>query len=169
MRSISAAACVLALLLSIRAGFSAEPLAAPSGPVVLTLSGNISVTNGAGKTDFDRDMLVAVAWRKIDSFTRWTQGVQHFEGVPLGALLERVGARGSKFVATALNDYRITIPISDAERGEALLAMKSGGKWMSVRDKGPIWIIYPDPTETGSISDAQAAQMVWQLRSIRVE
>lgn len=147
---------------------AAEPLARPEGNVILSITGSISTTNAEGRADFDRQMLEALEWQTVSSYTRWTDGVQSFEGVPLSAVLRRVGASGEKVIASALNDYKVEIPLADAEAYSVLLAMKQNGEWMRVRDKGPIWIIYPYDN-VDRILDVHANRMVWQLRSLGIE
>ena len=58
--------------------------------------------------------------------------------------MEHVGAEGTEVTATALNDYRQHDPawrISTASR--SILAMKRDGEDMPIRDKGPLFIVYP--------------------------
>ncbi len=71
-----------------------------------------------------------------------SEAPQHFEGVPLRAILDRVGANGKVMKASALNDYEIAIPLEDL-KFEPLLAMKVEGRVLTMRDKGPLWIAYP--------------------------
>lgn len=166
----SAAFLVSATFAGAAAPQAAEPLAAPTGDVMLSVSGKITETNNADRADFDRALLQSLEWRTVSTITRWTEGILTFEGVPLNALLKKVGASGTKITATALNDYKIEIPASDAEEFDVLLALKSGGDWMAVRDKGPIWIVYPhDDDSAEDIPDLHAYRMVWQLRTLRVE
>lgn len=147
---------------------AAEALPKPEGAVILSITGNISATNAEGRADFDRQMLETLEWVTVTSYTRWTDGPQSFEGVPLSAVLRKVGASGGNVIASALNDYKVEIPLGDADAHSVLLAMKQNGEWMRVRDKGPIWIIYPYD-DIDRILDVHANRMVWQLRSLGIE
>lgn len=143
----------------------AERLAAPSGPVILSLSGNIASSNGEGRADFDLAMLEQLPQTELNTSTPWTEGPQRFRGVLLRDLLAAVGANGDVIVATALNDYAIEIPTSDAGRTDVLLAFRHNDKLMRVRNKGPIWVIYPDTSADDNIRD----RMIWQLRSMEIK
>lgn len=142
-------------------------LPTPSGPVILTVSGAITETNGDGVARFDREMLKALDWREIETFTSFTSGPQRFAGPTLASLLEAVGAQGSRLNATAINDYFVEIPVAHASEHDVLLAMEMNGKPMRIRDKGPIWVVYP-------LSEEEAAgkpfdtEMIWQLNRIEV-
>jgi hypothetical protein len=72
-------------------------------------------------------------------------------------------------VASALNDYKATIPFSDLDEYPVLLALSQNGAAMSVRDKGPIWMIYPDPEPSGEfVHQHRNAKMVWQLERLQL-
>lgn len=158
------------IALFLLAWFSATMVSAldvPKGPVLLTVSGGITHTNANGVAEFDREMLEALEWRDIQSFTAFTEGEQEFSGPTLQSLLEAVGAEGSTLQATAIDDYGLEIPVSDANEYSVILAMLHNGKPMRVRDKGPIWVVYP-ATEEQAPERKFYISMIWQLVSIEV-
>lgn len=146
----------------------AAGLGAPKGPVLLTVSGEISGESGAEVFQFDRDMLQSLDWQEIRTFTSFTEGEQVFAGPTLASLLQAVGATGQTITATAINDYAVDIPFSDATQHNVILAMDWNGAPMRIRDKGPIWVVYP-------LSEGQAqrqlfdAQMIWQLNRLSIQ
>jgi hypothetical protein len=145
-----------------------EPLATPTGPVVLTITGNIEQTNGPGEARFDKAMLEALGAASIKTASDVADHVQLFEGVPLRAVLDRVGAKGTKMTATALNNYEIVIPFDDL-RYEPLLAMQVDGQVLRLRDKGPLWLVYPRDDHKVLQAQMYDSRWVWQLRRLRVE
>ena len=170
MRNFVLSCALIVTIVTVAAGrLAAASLPDPMDTVVLSVSGKIVASNRGDTAEFDRAMLEAVGMREIETLTPWTDGLQRFEGVPLQALLDLVGAKGDRLVAVALNDYRVEIPIEDASDHDVMLAMKHNGKSMSVREKGPVWIIYPHLGDPKDIPDLHATRMVWQLRSLRVE
>lgn len=163
-------ACALAVG-ALEAGgvVAAEPLPPAEGPVLLVVSGNLEVTNSPQGAQFDREMLYGLGLTAVDTTTAWTDGVQAFEGVLLSAVLDRVGAHGTTITATAINDYEARIPIEDAATYEVLLAAKMNGTEMTVRDRGPLWIVYPRDSYPVLMEPLFNDRWVWQLREIRVE
>jgi hypothetical protein len=147
---------------------TAEPLPLPTGPVVLTVTGNIERTNNGRSAQFDMEMLEALGRASFVTGSEVSEEPQLFEGVPLRAVMEKVGARGRSMKASALNDYEIAIPFDDL-RYDPILAMKVEGKVLTLRDKGPLWIVYPrDAHEV--LHDVQFyARSVWQLNKLHVE
>lgn len=159
---------LLTLLLCFCGVAVAEPLPAPDGPVILTISGNIKHHNGDGMARFDREMLEDLDWQQVRTFTSFTEGEQVFGGPRLDALLNRVGASGEHLHATAINDYTVAIPVGHAAAHDVLLAMDWNGEQMRIRTKGPIWVVYP-LEEADAKAQKFDPEMIWQLDRIRIE
>jgi hypothetical protein len=82
--------------------------------------------------------------------------------------MEAVGARGSEVEVRALNDYKEVIPLDDFDKYDVLLAMRMNGRLMKVRDKGPIWIVYPWSEHPELDDFATREKSVWQLNVLHV-
>lgn len=147
---------------------AAEPLPQPQGTVILTVTGRLQVTNDSAAARFDRAMLERLPQTTLTGFTDWTIGRQSFSGVLLRDLLERLGAEGDGIAAQALNDFTAIIPWADLESYDVLLALTRNGADMPVRDKGPIWIIYPNDHPQGATPFEHNDKMVWQLTRLDV-
>lgn len=139
----------------------------PSGPVLLKVTGAIDRTNVGDAAHFDRTMLEALDWRDIRTHTSFTVGEQVFAGPTIESLFDYVGAQGSAVIATAINDYSVEISIAQLIENDAFLAMDHGGRPMRVRDKGPIWIVFP-LTEQAARLQPFDREMVWQLVSLHI-
>lgn len=151
-------------------GQEAEPLAAPQGPVILTVSGTIGVSNTEdGTAAFDREMLYALGLTEISTTTPWTDGVQTFSGVLARDVFARVKAEGATVMASALNDYTVEVPMDDFQAYDVLLATEMNGEEMRVSDKGPIWIVYPRDNEPALQDRRLHDRWVWQLKALHVQ
>lgn len=160
---------LLTLVLALLAGGApADDLPAPQGEVILTVGGAIASANAGGRAEFDLDLLRRLPATTITTSTIWTEGRPAFTGVPLQALLAAVGAEGTVIRAIALNDYAIEIPASDAVPGGPLIAYARDGAPMSVRDKGPLWIVYPYDDDPAYRTEVIYARSIWQLRTIEI-
>lgn len=148
---------------------TAEPLPPPQGPVILTVSGHIAVTNGDGRARFDRTLLEHLPQTTLTTETDWTEGPQRFEGILLRDMMDRLDAHGKAIIARAINDYKATIPWDDLAAFPVLVALKRNGEPMPVRDKGPLWIVYPSPARSPDQAGPHNLKMVWQLRQLDVE
>ncbi len=135
---------------------------------LLTVSGDVGPNGNQNTWTFDRNALEALPSQSIETTTIWTEGVQSFVGVPLDVLLSHVQAEEGIMRAVALNDYAVTIPTSDAIAGGPIVAYLRDGKAMSVRDKGPLWIIYPYDANEAYQSEEIYARSIWQLNQLEV-
>lgn len=160
---------VTGFLCAIAPAHAADPLPEPTGRVILTVSGAIEIKNSENGADFDRDMLNALGLEEIVTTTAWTDGPQTFRGVRLQTLLERLGASGTTVTATALNDFVTSFPVTDATQYGVLLASEMNGEEMSVRDKGPLWVVYPRDDFPELQQPEYNDRWAWQLRSIAIE
>jgi hypothetical protein len=162
------AATLASLLLILPSVAGAEDLAMPAGDTILTVTGAITHTNAAGAAKFDLVMLEALPGQETKTTTPWYDGAQSFSG-PLGsALLAAVGATGETLVVTAINDYVTEIPISDFESWPVILATRHNGSAMSVREKGPIFVIYPFDSDQALNAEVYYGRSAWQVKSIEV-
>ncbi len=161
------ATLTMALLVSF-AATNAKALDPANGQVVLTINGQISETNAGDTAQLDLNMLKKLAPETFETTTIWTEGVQTFTGVELIDLMEEIGASGTQLRATAVNDYAVDIPISDAIEGGPIVAFQRNGEDMSLRDKGPLWIVYPYDSTADYRSELIYSRSIWQLDRIEV-
>ena len=159
------ALCVSVLIVS-RGGHALEPA---TGEVILTVSGSISETNSGDDAVFDLAALQALPETSFTTSTIWTDGDQTFTGISLNVLLDLVGATGNNLRAVALNDYAVDVPVSDAVEGGPIIAYFRNGEPMSVRDKGPLWIVYPYDANSDYQTEVVYSRSIWQLRDIEVK
>ena len=148
---------------------AADALDAAQGEVILTVTGAITETNSGEAAEFDLAMLEAFDAVEFETTTIWTDGVQTFVGVELDDLLTAMGAEGTTLRAIALNDYAVDIPVSDAVDGGPIIAYRRNGETMSLRDKGPLWVVYPFDSTPEYQSELIYSRSIWQLNRIEVQ
>lgn len=144
-------------------------LPSPEGQVILTVSGKIRHTNDGDSARFDRAMLESLGQSDLAVTTPWTDGTQQFRGVLGRLVLDAVGAEGTLITAYAVNDYQISIPVSDLRNYPVLFALQQNGRYMRVRDKGPIWVVYPRETYPELDTDLITDRWIWQLKALVIE
>lgn len=96
---------------------------------------------------------------------------QHWQGVSLKQLLERIpGAdTGRPLHTTALNHYSVLIPYDDIQRYDPLVAYMLDGRFISIRDYGPLHLIYPFDDHSELRQQMFYNRSIWQLNEIHVE
>ncbi len=150
------------------ASWADDVMAAPAGRILLTVSGEISVSNVDGTAQFDLEMLRDFSALDISTTTIWTDRVHMFTGVPLALLLEGLGSSGSTLRAQAINDYAVDIPVASITKEAPILAYEIDGAAIPRRKKGPLWVIYPYDDNTDFRSELIYSRSIWQLDRITV-
>lgn len=147
----------------------AQTLASPEGEIVLSVTGDIEVKNSETGALFDMQAMKALPATHFETSTIWTEGLQTFRGVSLKQLVDLLKIKGTKLVASAINDYSVEIPLEVAVDGGPIVAYEMNGSEMPRRDKGPLWIVFPYDQNPDYRTEATYSQSIWQLDRIAVE
>lgn len=156
--------CVFAL--ATPAAFALEK---PEGRVILTIEGTISQTNNGAQAQFDMKMLEKLPQHSFSTKTPWYPDSVTFTGPLLRDVLAAVGAKGSKITAVALNDYKTEIPLDDATRHDVIVARLMNNRPMPVREKGPLFIVFPFDTKAELRTELYYNRAAWQLSVLRIK
>jgi hypothetical protein len=156
------------LLAVVGTNLTAQDLPQPAGDVILTITGAITNTNAGDAATFDLQMLDALEQRQTTTETPWYDGAQEFSGPTLATLLEHVGATGSSLRIVAVNDYAAEMPIEDTTAAPVILASRHQGKPMPLREKGPLFVIYPFSEMPNLNNEVYFNRSVWQVKAIEV-
>jgi hypothetical protein len=135
---------------------------------VLTVRGR--GVSGAGSMDFGMAALERLPQRRIVTDTPWYAGPREFSGPLLREVLQIAGVppQAQRARLVALNDYRVEMPLEDARGHDVIVARLLDGKAMSVREKGPLFVMYPFDREPALRSTLYYSRCVWQLRTIEL-
>jgi hypothetical protein len=166
LRNVARALTLGSALFVATAATALEPA---EGEILLTVTGAIGETNAGDSAQFDLSMLAGLDTVTVETTTIWTEGVQTFEGVELVDLLAAIEAEGVNLRAIAHNDYAVDIPVADAVEGGPIVAFLRNGEPMSLREKGPLWIVYPFDSSPDYQTEQIYARSIWQLDRIEVQ
>lgn len=144
-------------------------LEAPAQPVVLTLSGAIGVRNQGRQAVLDLAMLRALPQVTFTTLTPWDDKPLKFTGPLLRDVLTLVKAQGQLLKTRALNDYRVDIPVGDVHRYNVILAHSINDQPLTVRTKGPLFVVYPFNQHPELQHKTYYERSIWQLKAIEVE
>lgn len=160
---------VSCFFLAVSAAADTEDVQTASGRVILEVQGSIQTTDGDNTARFDLEKLESLGMVEIRTESPWTDGMATFQGVPISALVDFVGASGSQVRFLALDDYTVTIPISDFDAYQPILATRRDGEPMRIRDRGPIWVIYPWSDYPQIQNEENYAKAIWQVFQMTFE
>ena len=105
----------------------------------------------------------------FETTTPWDAVARRFEGPSLKSVLEAVNAEVSNLTLVALNDYKIQIPAEHIKENWPIVARLRDGAAMSVRDKGPYWVLFPFDSDKELQNELYYSFSIWQMAKIIVE
>lgn len=158
-----------AVLGGIAATALALPLAAQDPDrVILT----VTLPDGSEHVLTDAE-LDALPWTEFTTTTRWTEGPQVFRGPSAATIFAHFGLRQEdltdmRMVMNALNDFVVQMPATDAYTYQAMFAREANGAKMRVRDKGPLWLVFPRDSIAALRDPIMDERWIWQLSSLRL-
>ncbi|HED1541762.1 TPA: molybdopterin-dependent oxidoreductase [Kluyvera cryocrescens] len=160
---------VMLLSFVVSAHVWAGELAKPTSKVILTMSGKIENTNESGKALLDIASLEKLGTVSFQTTSPWYNGRTTFTGISLQKLMDYVGAKGTIVKITALNDYTTLIPLSDFKKYNVILALKIDGEYMRIRDKGPLFVVYPYDSLPELNTQIYYSRSAWQVSKMDIE
>lgn len=103
----------------------------------------------------------------VETTTPWTDGEQRFVGIALHAVIGDVSSSDT-ISLRAVNDYVVSMSASDVSTEFPMVAYERNSNAMSVRDKGPLWLIYPFDSKPEFRTETIFSRSIWQLVEITV-
>jgi hypothetical protein len=157
--------CAGAMLAASQAVLALGP---PTGDIILTVSGKVSQPNKGANALFDMKMLEKLPQHSFTTKTPWYPNAVSFSGPLLRDVLQAAGAKGAEITAVALNDYKTQIPFDDVSKHDVIVAIAMNNRPMPVREKGPLFIIYPFDSKTELNTERYYNRSAWQLNALQV-
>ena len=129
-----------------------------------------------GKHGFETDEEVSLTFgtiRQLPSIsfttkTPWTEGEDSWEGVRLSVLLAHLGTSSSRFHALADDGYEATFQDVDVEKYPVIVAYKKNDEYLSLRELGPLWIMFPFDQHKELDVQPIYEIAVWQLSRMEI-
>lgn len=133
--------------------------AAPEADLVIRLK------NGSQKTVRFED-LRNLEQHDLTTSSPWYEGKTTFTGPLLRDVLALANFKSDTIEAKALNDYRITIPYEDVVKFNVVLAHTINGERLTIRTRGPLFVIYPFDKVADLRVSTYYARCIWQLTQL---
>ena len=131
---------------------------------ILLMVTNHETGQVTGLTDPELAALPQVAFQ---TGTMWTEDVETFEGPTLRSVLRAAGLDPDKPVlASAENDYTIVIDPALTDEKAPIIAMRRNGEAFDLRQKGPLWVVYPFDSSDAFNTEQHFSISIWQLVAI---
>jgi len=121
------------------------------------------VSNGSVVILTEEDLL-AMEQFTVRTENEFIDGMAEFTGPLVRDVIALLNALEIETLTlTAVNDYAVKVPMSDVLNYDVIFAMSQDGTRFSVRDKGPIWVIYPMSENVELQDRVYNDRLIWQL------
>jgi len=163
-----------------------QPLRAPTGPVVLTVVGDVGQTN-RGPFDADTDKFFGfheLSFQRAAAFDRamlerlGRQTVQiggpvlgasyEVSGPRLADVLAAAGAAAGGVAVLALDGFRADVPASSLAAQDWIVGIEANGQPLGLGDRGPAWILFAPKDANGVATHNEEGQWPWAAFAIIV-
>ena len=147
-----------------------DAIPAPTGDVVLTVFGDISVTNSGDMLKLDMPALEGLGLVKYTVNDPWLNAKNTYTGVLISDLYKALGSSSAatSLHITALDDYQVDISLEDAEKWPILLATRVNGDYMDIENSGPTRVIFPYDTHSDIDQIAYKDYWIWNIKSVEI-
>ena len=136
---------------------------------ILTLI-NKRLSNGGSEVSFTRKELAELEQHEITTSTEFTDGASTFRGPRAFEVVDMIGHAGAtRLRMIAANEFSVELDIAELKRFGAILALEMDGKRLTMRDKGPIWMIYPMDDYDELQDPFYNSRLIWQLERIEFQ
>tara|TARA_Y100001001_G_scaffold104277_1_gene102035 strand:+ start:219 stop:692 length:474 start_codon:yes stop_codon:yes gene_type:complete len=130
----------------------------------------LTVSTPEQSATYTLEELLALPQTTVVTTNDYVDTATTFQGPRLRAVLEPLNVGpDATLKMVALNDFSSSVPAVDAFDYDVILAVLRDGEPMSVRDKGPIWVIYPMDDHAELRNDSFNGRLVWQLKTIAIK
>ena len=143
--------------------------AAPARPGSAPEAVSKSKASGPLAAAFTMKFLKSLPQQTFVAKTPWYPDPVKFTGPLLRDVLAAAKVKGKVIHATALDDYRTSIPFSDAQDYDVVLAYQMNGETLTPKNKGPLFIVYPYDSKPELQTVRFYERSAWQLKSLQVE
>ncbi|MCP5169596.1 MAG: hypothetical protein H6999_07555 [Hahellaceae bacterium] len=126
----------------------------------------VSVALVSGETlRVSREQIDALPQHLVDSSQAGREG--RFRGPLVRDFLAWAGVKSSEIEITAFDDYVVQIPRTLWEDYDSIFATVRNDEVMRIRDKGPLWLIFPWDTRPELRDERYYNLSIWQIKMIR--
>jgi hypothetical protein len=144
-------------------------LGAFASEVVLTVSAGGALASPNKSVSFTMEQLTKLPQLSFTTQTPWYDNPVKFTGPFLKDVLNAAGVSGQRIWLIALNNYQVETPVIDMQRYPILIARLINDKPMAIRDKGPLFVVYPYGQYSELKKELYYSRSVWQLSKIHVQ
>lgn len=145
------------------------PIPQPLGNLDKALIVNTDPSTNCGPREltFSESKLLELPQHTFTTLHTWSTVPQEFSGPLLADVIKLVCPNAREVYLRSLDQYSIMFNFQKLAKYQPILALKIDGKFLSIREKGPIWLMV-DTNGYKLPARSLDTLLVWQLYYIRI-
>jgi hypothetical protein len=150
---------------SVEAGATkVEPIPAPTGKAIITISGVLGGNVGTDTTKVDFQTIDRLARKQVTIYEPFLKRDVTFTAIPAADFLQAAGfpPSAAHVQMRALDDYEVNL-VAAGVRSAGMLATRMNGKPMTIAQGGPVRLIFTGKGHLAVDSD----NWIWSIKTIR--
>ncbi|MEZ4728826.1 MAG: hypothetical protein R3E79_16960 [Caldilineaceae bacterium] len=142
----------------------------PQTELILTVTGKVGAANHEDTIVMDRATLEEAGLVEYTVSDPFEERPVRYRGVLMRDLLAlwQVAADAQTVRLTAINDYKIDIPIAEFRQYPILFALQADGVYMQPDYRGPAMLVYPVNSYEFDLIAVQR-NWIWQIKTIDIQ
>ncbi len=147
-----------------------DPIPAPAGEVILTVSGKINTKNNGDTLQLDMATLEQFGLVEYAINDPWLKEKVTYQGILMSEFLKYVQADSSAETVhiVALDNYEVDLAIQELNKWPVLLATRANGKYIDISTNGPTRIIFPFDQFPEIDITLYRDLMIWNIATMEV-
>lgn len=127
-----------------------------------------TANSGCDKTiQLTESAILGLPQQQFKTHHSWSKDAETFSGPLLEDVIKVACGDATKINMRALNDYAIEVDFNVAKKLKPIVAHSINGTRLSVREKGPLWVMVPSD-DLKTTSKEIDGMLIWQLSDIVV-
>lgn len=149
---------------------TADDLLEPNGDPILSVAGAFERTVDGNEIRLDLETLDRFGVVEYTIFDPWLKTDVTYSGVLMATILDTLEVASTAEIVglSALDDYRVEIPVDDIREWPILLATRRDGQPLRISDGGPSRVIYPVHAFRDAANAEYRANWIWNVARVEI-
>ncbi|MDG6773868.1 hypothetical protein QCB45_05955 [Thiomicrorhabdus sp. ZW0627] len=105
--------------------------------------------------------------REYRLYNPWEKSTDNYSGVLLTDLVAKYATPETKAIRfRAIDDYEVTFKKAEWNDFRILLATRKNGRYMTISEKGPLYLVFPDYKDVNKDYEMKLYQWAWMINRI---
>lgn len=104
---------------------------------------------------------------EVTMYDPWDKRTERYQGILMNEFVRKLGQPGIKeLLLSAIDEYQVTFHENEWQQFRIMIVTRVNGEYLSVREKGPMKIIFPDYEMSNKSYELNRPKWLWMINRI---